>query len=268
MTNWPRVKKCPICGHARCLISPDGDCIKCYRVANSGPTRGDGWFHRIDDHRKVERMPRPQVLVQDMTSTAHLYHRNLLVGAGFELAEILGVTMESLWMMGCGITAGVDGAWSFPMCNEDGKVIGIRLRQGDSKWSVTGSTAGIFRPIKGWWKGSIEHLFICEGPTDTMTMWDMGFLAVGRPSANSGNQYILKLIERMREYLQTVTVFCDADQAGRDGAERLKEMILNSAFDGILFRGIIEPTDGSNDVREWVANGATKEDVERAVKNG
>jgi phage/plasmid primase-like uncharacterized protein len=100
-------------------------------------------------------------------------------------AAELGVSMNSLLRLSVGWSEDHD-AWTFPMRNANGKVVGIRLRRPDGrKVSVTGGHEGLFIPRgRDLYPG--EPLLIAEGPTDTAALLDLNFMAIGRPSCTGG----------------------------------------------------------------------------------
>ena len=93
---------------------------------------------------------------------------------------------------------------------------------------------------------------VCEGPTDTAAMLDLGFNVVGRPSCNSGNSLIQEITSGL-----PVSILSDTDDVGRAGALQLKKTLSQDKGKQV---SIIEPKSGK-DAREWVASGATRHEV-------
>jgi phage/plasmid primase-like uncharacterized protein len=173
------------------------------------------------------------------------------------LAAHLGVTATSLTRLQTGWSVR-DQAWSFPM--RDGsslEVVGIRLRSRDGrKFAVLGSRDGIHVPLllKGMsWDQCV--LLVPEGPTDTAALLDLGFAAVGRPSAMGGRQHVVSFARRMRH--QKVVVVADADPTGQDAAVRMASELIGHCLDV----RIITPPAPHKDVRDWIRAGATHGDV-------
>lgn len=171
------------------------------------------------------------------------------------LAKQLGLKEVYLRVIGLGWCAGKK-AWSFPMHSDHNTIIGIRLRTDDgAKFAIAGSRAGVFMnpiPFAGW--KDHECVFVCEGPTDTAAAWQLGLFAIGRPSASGGVDILKKLLSGKR-----TVIVSDSDSPGRAGAETLAAELLPI----VPSVKIIEPP--TNDMRDWVANGATRDEVDLLV---
>ena len=145
------------------------------------------------------------------------------------------------------------------MKDAGGDVVGIRLRSvSGQKFAVTGSHNGLFIPralpnLHG------APLFICEGPTDTAAMLDLGFNVVGRASCNTGSRLLSQYIGLVHP--AEVVIVADADAPGRDGAGRLASALV--AYVPCL--RVITPPDGINDARAWKRTGATQSDIRTAI---
>jgi len=269
---WPRTNKQnpgPICGRPDgCLISPDGTTVICARVEEGsvkliGDPFAGGWLHKLGDgalpvtgrassyHRPKRSQPPP-----NFERAAYEYTRNFDPSP---LAKELGVSvtsLERLW-------AGYNGkSYTFPMRNAKGAVIGIRTRDDYGKRCIKGSKTGLFIPRSLL---SPSRLFICEGPTDTAAMLDLGFSAIGRPSCSGGVDMICLFVER--SYVKEVIIVADRDEAkyrpdgttwhpGMDGAKRLAGKLKQV----IRKIKIIRPP-RHKDIRQWYNNGATHEAV-------
>jgi phage/plasmid primase-like uncharacterized protein len=143
----------------------------------------------------------------------------------------------------------------------DGDICGIRLRGADGrKWAVKGSRQGLFIPE--CLNNCADRLLICEGPTDTAALLDLGFDAVGRPSCNGGNRCVLGLVlSDGRLVPREVVIVADSDEPGQRGAWKLATTLV--AY--VSRVRIIEPPGGIKDARQWVQSGATRYDVEAAI---
>jgi 5S rRNA maturation endonuclease (ribonuclease M5) len=173
-----------------------------------------------------------------------------------QFAESLGLTIESLQRLKVGMQGYQHRVWTFPMRDGDGQITGIRLRlQSGRKLSVKGSKSGLFIPdgLSG------GRLVICEGPTDTAALLDLGFDAVGRPSCSGGVTHLRKLLQRLRP--SSVVVVADSDPQGQNGAEKLAMDLL--AYSPIV--KVIVPPNGTKDARAWKNAGDTSADVEAAI---
>ncbi len=155
----------------------------------------------------------------------------------------LGVTPASLHRL--------DAIWSthhqaiaFPMRNERGQIIGIRLRSPDGKkWAVRGSKSGVFIPslLDGKAKTTWH---ICEGPTDTAAALSIGWEAIGRPSCDGGTEIICRIVEQTRR--RHIIIVADPDGPGRLGAKRLADRLLG------LAESVTVWTPPTGDLREWM----------------
>jgi hypothetical protein len=130
----------------------------------------------------------------DLAEMAAQYRSAVNPRALETLAHSLGLSVESLIALKIGWSAH-HRAWSFPMTDAAGAVLGIRLRRANGfKFAVQGGHEGLFIPatIRNTDNGT---LFICEGPTDTAAFLDMGFNPViGRPSCNGGVKLLVDLV--------------------------------------------------------------------------
>lgn len=271
MIRVNKTNPCPVCGRTDwCLIAEDGSACICARINDGSIKRvGDaGWLHKFQSNPLKTRIP-PRVKKQEETPTdftllAKKYYQQL--GSRKNLSEELGVSVGALDRLRVGWNK---GAYTFPMRDGNGKIVGIRYRGKDRKWSEKGSKNGLFIPsgIRG---DMGDKFFICEGPTDTAALLDLGFCVIGRASCNTGLKYILEMIKYFR---RDVIIFSDKDEAkisptgkvfypGQDGAASLAEGL--EPFTHTI--KIIKPP-FEKDVRAWVSAGATQKDVMRIIEN-
>ena len=221
---------------------------------------GVGGGRATASRRPIERRvtipadDRPDDRFADM---ADRWLRAMTPGRRWWVADRIDCLAESIASLRVGWVAD-SGATSWPMCDADGRVIGIRLRCPETgrKWAVSGSRAGLFAPsdldcMRG-------RLFACEGPTDTAAMLSIGLAAVGVPSAGGAADLMADLV---RDRLPSeVVVMADGDGPGRTGAERLAESLLP-----IRPVRVVSPPDGFKDVRDWIGRGADRRIVIDAV---
>ncbi len=269
--TWLRVSQklpCPICGplHKRqswCLVHVSREVCICPRVSEGAvKDLGEaGYLHRLVD-RPVQRYALPHCNGHhhrraDSTLPSAPIDWNAMVAQCRRqartsdvrwLSENLGVSVESLDRLGVGVRGEL---YAFPMA--DGvAVIGIRLRARDGrKWAVTGSRSGLFVPSG---RSPGETLVICEGPTDTAAMLDLGYDAIGRPSCLGGASLVRPLCGGRR-----VVIMADADGPGQDGARKLSRELLNCA------KSVRVVTPHAKDAREWVRAGATRRAVDAVI---
>jgi DNA primase len=124
------------------------------------------------------------------------------------------------------------------------------------KWAIKGSKQGLFIP-RGL--DNRKVMFICEGPTDTAAMLDLGFNAVGRPSCMGATDLICELVAGHG----AVAIMADRDGPGMDGAERLAHSLRSIV--GRVF--VMSPPEGYKDVRAWYCGGELrKEDALEYIK--
>jgi hypothetical protein len=263
MERVNKTHPCPICGKPDwCLIAEDGSAAICQRI-QEGSVKwcGDaGWLHILADlpRNQRRRIYRSFTVGQDkmhidFTTLHQRYSRQITSHQLNTLSQRLGVSIWSLKML----NVGWDGkAYTFPMFNEFGKVIGIRRRfQDGRKLSVPGSRTGIFIPTG---LASEGLLLICEGPTDTAAALDLGFNAIGRPNCSSCVDITAKLVKG-----RDVVVAADGDEVGKRGAERLASTL---ALYCISVR-IVHPPKGVKDLRQWFLAGLDNETLKKIIEH-
>jgi hypothetical protein len=269
--TWQRVGKarpCPICGRIDwCLYTgqPDNpEAVICARVESSRRCGEAGWLHHLRDSgvawcplvRRIElsaaRIAVPSI---DFGNMAAVFRAAVQPQALSKLAASLGLSAESLGRLGIGWSA-KNRAWSFPMMDADGQVLGIRLRRPDgTKLSVKGGHEGLFVPeaLPG------GRLLIAEGPTDTAALLDMEFNAVGRPSCTGGVKLLVDLVQRLA--VPEVVIVADGDEPGQRGAGNLAA-VLAVYCPSVR---VIVPPGGIKDARAWKRSGATSADVQAMI---
>ena len=259
-SEWVRAdgnRRCPVCGKFDwCVIAVNGSAAICPRTEDKAVAyiEGSGWLHKFGDDTtpKPRLMVQPKPLPEHNSVLAEVFHRerrqinqDLLQS----LAKELSITPKSLDLMGVGFSQ-TKVAYSFPMTRHGKRFLGIRYRTKDgSKFAAKGSKQGIFIPASFTLSKAVV---ICEGPTDTAAMLDLGFNAIGRASCNAGHRLVAELTQN-----NPVAILADADDAGRMGAEILRRKLSRAV--------IIEPSNGAKDAREWVANGATRGEVMEVI---
>jgi hypothetical protein len=172
------------------------------------------------------------------------------------LALGLGVSVESLVRLAVGWSVH-HRAWSFPMVDAVGGVVGIRLRRPDGrKLAVKGGREGLFLP-SGLAIGG--RLLVTEGPTDCAALLDLGFQAVGRPSCMGGIKLLAELVRQQQP--AELVVVADGDGPGQRGAENLAAVLV--AYAAAV--RVVAPPAGIKDAREWKRRGAPAADVLAAI---
>jgi len=281
VNGWIRIKKsnpppfneCKVCGKPdHCLALEDGSKAICTRISQGGKkvgTQDAGWLHKLLEnpnrpkyHKPVEKfkpekIPNwPKLVKQCQINLPDLS----------ELSKELGLSMESLARLNVGYFR---KCFTFPMRNGQNEYVGIRMRAKTKKFAIKGGKNGIFWPI-GVFAESREILFICEGPTDTAALLDLGFEAIGRASCNTGKNYIIEMIENKD---RAVVIMGDKDEAkyrpdgtvyypGQEGALQLAQDLKEH----VQHIRIIKPPK-AKDCRAWVQSGATAKMVMTLVDN-
>lgn len=271
----PRLK-CPICGKPDyCLVHKDGATALCPRTPSPRQWGECGFYHVVDENVKVargpviEKRPAPPVLINP-AGMIDKYERNLTMEQLNDLSQSIGVTASSLGGLQVGWSH-QHNAYTFPMQDRPGNVVGIRVRNtnGD-KWAVSGSRNALFIPsLTPQQFSDIDEWHIVEGPTDTAATLDLGLWAIGRPSCSAGVDMLCSLMHG-----KTVWIVSNYDsdksrmdgstfRPGQDGAA-----ILADQMERVAKRvSVIYPRRGAKDVREWIAKGGTREEVEMVKAN-
>lgn len=275
--GWTRCTKsrpCPICGKPDwCGVSSDGAVAHCMRTPSDREARNGGWIHKLKQDAMpplapVKRLKTTNRPAADFRSMLAYYQASMEPADLDRLALELGVSscslrrLEAAW-------SGPHQALAFPMYSPELQVIGIRLRSCDGrKWAVGGSRSGLFIPgvADGGSLPPQGPILICEGPTDTAAMLDLGFFSIGRPSCIGCEEMIGQLCRR-----RDVVIVADNDQPkpgpdgrlvspGREGAHRLATF-LHGRVRSIK---IIYPLKGK-DARAWLLSGATRTTVTACI---
>jgi len=250
MQRVSKSNPCPICGRSDwCLVAPDKSAAICQRIQEGSKKRCSdaGWLHILIDRPKGKQYRSQRKFkvglndrpTRDFTALQQQYRHQITSQQVNSLGQQLGVSTQSLkWLR-----IGWDGeAYTFPMSNDFGKIIGIRRRfPNGRKVSLTGSKMGLFVPSNVATDGL---LLICEGPTDTAAALDLGFAAIGRPNCNSKIEMTAKAARGRTE----IVIVVDNDTQGRAGAKKLADALVLH-YPNVK---VIYPPDGINDLRQWL----------------
>lgn len=286
-SKWRPVHRshpCPICSKPDwCQVSTDGKAAICRRVVSDKPLPKGGWLHRLDGKHPPlipPSTPQPEAPRVDLMLMARGFATAVNPSRLARLADELGLSVESLKDLGvgwageqwCGKCHRRLGAWSFPMMDvaqagspQHNNVLGFRLRfvPCGHKSAIRGGKEGLFISKRaGMDAGS--KLFVCEGPTDTAALLDLGLAAIGRPSC-TGGLFLIRDLLRSRHRagfgITQLVIVADGDVPGQNGAKTLASVARLIC----PIVQIITPPAGIKDARAWKQSGATAADVERAV---
>jgi len=280
--TWHEVSKrepCPICHKPDwCTVKTNGEVCHCMRVESKHPCGSGGWIHFLIERPKreyVPRMPqRPKPKLFDAAATMAGFRAEFEApGGGKDIFDSLLEIASDLDMCAADIDRLLVGrsafhrAWAFPMLNGQGNTVGIRLREygGSRKWSVAGSSDGLFydpllEPREAIYNGLRgRELVVVEGATDCIAGYCLGLPAVGRSSCGTGGDMLRDLCSRLR--VGRVTIVTDNDpyklrpdgtpwRPGIEGAQRLAQMLRRT------YRIVTPP---KKDLREWYYAGLTAE---------
>ena len=264
--NWQRVSRgapCPVCERPDwCLLAADGTAAICTRVESKKRAGEAGWIHRLTDaHRSGQRVRVVPFAAggkrDDLERLAAEYQEAADHVRLLQFADSLALSLTSICQLRVGWSA-EHRAWSFPMRDGKGNVVGIRLRRPDGfKFAVKGGKEGLFIPENR--KAESSPLLVCEGSTDAAALLDMGFAnVVGRPSCTGGIKLLVQLVQRSPS---EVIIVADGDEPGRRGADNLASVLLIYA----PAVRVIVPPDGIKDARDWLRAGGKRADVERVI---
>ncbi len=269
--KWRSVRRdslCPICQKPDwCQISSDGQAAICRRIQSAKAQTNGGWLHRLDGSIRVALSMPPRavqpVLRHDLALLARSFATAINPPVFTRFAQDMGLSVESLRRLDVGWSIDKN-AWSFPMRDAAMEIRGFRMRsKAGRKFAITGGREGLFIP-RDFPDEQPTRLMICEGPTDTAALLDLGFAAIGRPSCLGGRDLILDLLKRRHQDGAAITqlvIVADGDKPGQHGAAILAGVAR--LYCQVVH--ILTPPAGVKDARQWKQNGATAADVERAV---
>lgn len=241
--------------------------MKCMRVDSIHACPSGGWYHFYASERP-DYVPKAKEAPQTINAAKMMREwRAMTSGSQFNAFGLsLGVLPEALVAIGAA-WAPFYRAWAFPMRDEHGETIGVRLRNLEGfKWAVRGSRQGIFLPEPSVRVEPIAYL--PEGPTDAAALLSLGLYAIGRPTNQAGNEQIVKTLRRLKVHKAVVVADNDdmkrlgprEGRPGIEGAQKLKKELWLSSL-------IYVPPSPMKDVRQLVNNGGTRAMIESDIKN-
>lgn len=274
---WPVYTKdhpCPLCNRWDWSCRAGSFMLICMRVQSDKPCSSGGWYHHYGDYRptfKPERkMPERKI---DCYSLVGRWRRETSTSTLSTLADALGVNLGALQLLGA-CYAKEHHAYAFPMRNELGDIVGIRLRNNQGfKWAVSGSRQGVFTPDTSdyipWAAINMPKMvFLPEGPTDTAALLSLGLFAIGRPNCMSGNEQIKLTMQRMSITKAVIIADNDSLKKGnikdfRPGVNGAKKLANDLKCKHVIF---ILPSP-CKDVRDFLALGGTRKSIENEINH-
>jgi hypothetical protein len=284
-----REKPCPICGKPDwCRVAKGGRLVTCHRTSVAPgfwrflkSTASGGGVFALDDPLESRRLipqtvstkpviaaPKAKDDLPERWGDLAKAHQGQAGSKPQELADRLGVSVQSLIALGCGWDPakpfGMKGnCWTFPSRDGEGNVIGIALRfpeprrnragKESNKGMMTGGRQGLFYDPASWSRGSGPILLV-EGASDTAAAMTMGLAVVGRPSNRGGVMHLANLLEGVPADRPILVVGerdekGDGNWPGRDGAIATATQLAKELHRTILWS--IVP-DGAKDTREFL----------------
>lgn len=179
------------------------------------------------------------------------------------LLKQLNVSTESLDAWGIGY----DGAsFIIPMLREDlgeyyyqSGFCGAQRRFSDgTKRCIKGSCLGLMYPYENIKSTTV---FICEGFSDGISVWDLGLNSIARPHCH----YTSGISDFLEDVLSVweVIIIPDNDVVGIEGAEKLYKILEQDGNSCAIF-----DFDGEKDIRAYIAKvgkGRVKRELERCL---
>jgi phage/plasmid primase-like uncharacterized protein len=264
MQRVSRKTPCPVCGKPDwCLIAPDKTVAICQRIQEGSVRRcGDaGWLHILikkgakfqRPNKYSSRIPIDFGKEKDFSRFAMVCKHQLSKEKLQQLTKQLNISAESLTKL----NIGWDGrAYTFPMSDTRGRIIGIRRRfPNGHKVSVRDSRTGLFIPSQ---RTVSEPVLVCEGTTDTAAAIDLGFNTIGRPNCNS----LIKMTALAVKNYEEIVIVADNDTAGKTGAEKLADYLAVRCQKV----KIICPPEWIKDLRQWLGKGLTQTHLKRIIE--
>ena len=152
-------RPCPACGKPDwCFFSGDGQSVVCARVQSDRRAGEAGWLHSLSAPMpKFYSAPREDHPAKDFETIWQRLADRTPTGFAPYQADQLGVSADALSAIGCAEYR--EGVAAFPMKNDRGLIVGVRLRSRDArKWAIRGSQQGLF-----YGREPGERIIICEG---------------------------------------------------------------------------------------------------------
>ena len=207
----------------------DGRQAICQRIRSRWERRGKkgrvGWLHNV---KGVRELPPKTEKVYLTPEQVHAYLVSITSGGTGSMIErqasLLGVSVESLYAFFTRYDSD-KAVLAFPMFDAVSYPVGVRFRRADGrKWALKGSHEGVFVERD---YDPHKPSIICEGPSNSVAMWTMGFRnIIGRPNCSGAIEITTQLLLR-GDRRQPVLIVADPDEPGIVGAVELANELLN-----------------------------------------
>lgn len=241
--GWNRIKKnspCPVCGRVKyCMVNDNGSAVLCTKEPNTHPVGEAGWLHVLDPKQNLDYRP------TEFEKLFVRYRQNVIAGMAQIIAEQLGVTVASVERLGVGFYP-LENAWVWSETDDQGRVIGLLKRyHNGKKVMVKGSERGLIYqyPLPK----TNKPILVVEGASDVLAAMDMGYVGVGRPSADGGGKFLSALLKGH----DVIIVGENDDGAGVRGMEKMFQVLKSSCKS---VRKVLPPA-GKKDLRSWHPSG-------------
>ena len=211
--------------------------------------------HQVDTVKKsIKSLGKEYLTWKELSEKSR---SNISDSSVLKLAEDLAVSPESLYALNIGFA---EHAYTFPMRNGDGEIVGIRkrpYRDPHSKRCIGGGNQGLFIP-EGVTRANVD--MICEGESDTAAAVTLGFAAIGRPGSTACQGEAVRFLSHK---LNACTcIVADSNETGTTGAGLQAAALVEA---GIPCRLLCVP-DPHEDLRDWLKSGLTASDLVKAIE--
>ncbi len=179
------------------------------------------------------------------------------------LQEARGLTLESVKRFRLGLTAKGDRI-TIPIYDEEGRLLNLRLYDWQHKSDQKFLNTKGFGTIRLWPAESLkaDSVVLVEGEPDCLLACQLGYAAL-TGTGGAGN-WKAEWSEQLRG--KSVAIIYDADQAGRDGRQKVAEALAGVAREIRLVDLPLPGTKDDKDLTDYVLkHGATKADLDALI---
>lgn len=224
------------------MISIDGKYICCPRTPSGIVLGESGYIHPATTRIEVKLKPK---VISDFMS---VWNKAVPSNAPL-LCNLWDVSISTIIGFNCRYYE-AKNCYLFPMVDAVYSIVGIQERYlNGEKRATAGSKLGLFIPdnLEFGKDYSDKCLVICEGLTDTLSVYEDKFFAIGRPSCSTGKEHILYFLGIYN--FRKIILMADNDAVGIKGAAKLVKDI-KSRFSSLSVKVAIPPI-GIKDIRDW-----------------